>query len=76
MKATSSFQDPVAETMSLRIFHVVFIVVSVLLSVFVALWGLRAQTTTGFGLAAVFIACAVALIVYGKRTFRKLKELP
>ena len=62
--------------MSLRVFHIVFIVVSVLLSLFVALWGFQARTTAGFTLAGVFLLSAVALIVYGKRTFRKLKELP
>ena len=70
--SSSAFGDP----MSLRIFHVVFVTVSVLLSLFVIIWGINAQTPTGFALAAVFVACAVALIVYGKRTFRKLKELP
>ncbi|HEX6159178.1 MAG TPA: hypothetical protein VF111_03360 [Thermoanaerobaculia bacterium] len=66
--------------MSLRIFHVVFIVVSVVLSLSIALWGVREFTQTrsmaGLGLTIVFVLAAAVLIVYGKKTFRKLRELP
>lgn len=66
--------------MSLRIFHIVFIVASVLLSLFVALWGLRqfmdSRSTGGLTLGVVFFLFGFALVIYGKRTFRKLKELP
>ncbi len=65
--------------MSLRIFHVVFIVVCVALSIFVGIWGIRefAATKSGgaVGLAVVFFAAAAALIVYGTRVFGKLREL-
>lgn len=66
--------------MSLRVFHVVFIVVSVVLSLYIALWGVREFTQTrsmaGLTLAIVFVVAAAALIIYGKKTFRKLRELP
>jgi dipeptide/tripeptide permease len=66
--------------MSLRVFHIVFIIASVLLSLFVALWGLRRfmDTRDGSGLALgmVFFGLGFALVIYGKRVFRKLKDLP
>ena len=66
--------------MSLRAFHIVFVLVSILLSVYVALWGIREYSQrgngTGLGLAIVFTAAAIALVVYGRKVFRKLKELP
>ena len=65
--------------MSLRIFHIIFIVVSVILSLAIALWGIRQFSATGamngLVLGIVFLAAAAAMIVYGKRTFRKLKDL-
>lgn len=62
--------------MSLRIFHIIFISVSVALCVFVALWGVRQGTSSGVVLATVFFLSALALLVYGKKVFRKLRELP
>ncbi len=66
--------------MSLRIFHIVFITVSVLLSAFVAVWGLRmfvdTHSTGALSLAIVFVIFGALLVEYGRRTFRKLKELP
>ncbi|HSP34711.1 MAG TPA: hypothetical protein VLU46_10385 [Thermoanaerobaculia bacterium] len=65
--------------MSLRVFHIVFVVVSIALSVFVTAWGLREYADTGsssaLSLAIVFTLCGVALIVYAGRVFRKLKDL-
>jgi len=65
--------------MSLRIFHIVFIVASVLLSLFVAVWGFRmyaAEHDRGaFALAALFTFVGVILVAYGVRVFGKLKEL-
>jgi len=65
--------------MSLRIFHVVFITVSIALTVFVAIWGVREFLATRSGsalaLALVFLAGGVALVIYANRVFRKLKEL-
>ena len=66
--------------MSLRIFHIVFVLVSVVLSLYVALWGIREYGETGSAmgltLAILFAVSAIVLVVYGKKTFRKLKELP
>jgi multisubunit Na+/H+ antiporter MnhB subunit len=66
--------------MSLRAFHMIFIVVSVALAVFVTVWGIRLylqqHSTAGLGLAAVFAVAAVVMIIYGKKTFGKLRDLP
>jgi DNA-binding transcriptional regulator of glucitol operon len=66
--------------MSLRIFHIVFIVVCILLTLFVGVWGIHeyvsARSTLALGMAIVFILGGVVLVAYGSQTFRKLKELP
>ena len=66
--------------MSLRVFHIIFIVVSVVLSLFIALWGISRfasqQSGTGLARALIFLASAVVLIGYGKKVYVKLKELP
>ncbi len=65
--------------MSLRIFHIVFVTVSIALSIFVTIWGVREYMVTrssgAIALSAVFLACGVLLVVYAGRVFRKLKEL-
>jgi hypothetical protein len=65
--------------MSLRIFHVIFITVSIALSVFVAVWGVREYLATrssgALALTAVFLAGGVMLVLYAGRAFRKLKDL-
>jgi len=58
--------------MSLRVFHIVFVMVCVALSIFVAAWGWRNSSQT---LAITFAVFAVALIVYGVSAFKKLREL-
>lgn len=66
--------------MSLRAFHIVFIIVTVVLSLYVALWGIREfaqeRSNLGLGLAVVFLTSAVGLMVYGKKAFAKLRDLP
>ena len=66
--------------MSLRAFHIVFVIVTVALSLFVALWGFREYSQErdmgALGLAVLFLVTAVALIVYGKKVFVKLRDLP
>jgi hypothetical protein len=59
--------------MSLRAFHIIFIVVTVLLCLFVGLWGLRQGSVA---LGVTFLALGAALIEYGRRFFRKLREIP
>jgi hypothetical protein len=65
--------------MSLRIFHIIFITVSIALSVFVAIWGVRefmlTHSSGALILAIVFLAGGVALVLYAGKAFRKLKDL-
>lgn len=65
--------------MSLRIFHLVFIVACFGLSVFVALWGFREWHLTHSGsalvLSIVFLLFGAALVGYGMYAVKKLKEL-
>lgn len=65
--------------MSLRIFHIVFVTLSIALSLFVTIWGTRQYMATrdgsALGIAIVFALGGIALIVYAGRAFRKLKEL-
>ena len=66
--------------MSLRVFHIIFVAVSVALCVFVALWGIRqygeTRALSDLLLALVFFPSAAALVIYGKRVFVKLRDLP
>ena len=66
--------------MSLRAFHIVFIIVTVVLSLYVALWGIREfaqeRSSTGLVLAILFFITAIGGMIYGKKAFTKLKELP
>ena len=66
--------------MSLRVFHIVFIVVCVALSAWVAVWGIRdymAERNTGaLALGILFLAGGLVLILYGRKAFDKLKERP
>jgi hypothetical protein len=65
--------------MSLRIFHIVFVTVSIALSVFVTIWGVReyamTRSTGALALAGVFLAGGVILVWYANRAFKKLREL-
>lgn len=64
---------------SLRIFHLVFIALSVVLAVFVAAWAVgqyRSDAGTGYVIAAVLcILSAAGLAVYGTRFQRKTRQL-
>jgi hypothetical protein len=66
--------------MSLRVFHIVFISVSVALTLYLAVWGVRefmaSRSSLGITMAVVGLVGGVSLIWYGKRVFSKLKELP
>lgn len=65
--------------MSLRVFHIVFIVAAFGLSVFVALWGFREFAATrsnhALVLALLFTVCGAALVWYGMVAVKKLREL-
>lgn len=58
--------------MSLRVFHIVFVMVCIALSIFVAAWGFRNNATA---LATSFAVFGVLLVAYGVHAFRKLREL-
>jgi hypothetical protein len=65
--------------MSLRIFHIVFVVICILLCLFVGIWGIRLYAATrealGLALGSIFLITGIALTVYGKRVYGKLKGL-
>jgi len=65
--------------MSLRVFHIVFIIAAFGLSLFVALWGFREWSAThssaALTLAIVFAVSGAALVAYGLVAVRKLREL-
>lgn len=66
--------------MSLRAFHIVFVIVTVILSLYVSLWGIREysqeRSAGALALAIIFLITAVGLMVYGKKAYAKLRELP
>ena len=66
--------------MSLRVFHILFVIVCVGLSLCVGIWGIRDYmiegNTTALALAIVFLTAGVVLVMYGQRVFRELKNLP
>jgi hypothetical protein len=66
--------------MSLRVFHIVFISVSVALTLYLAVWGVRefmaSRSSLGVTMAVAGLVGGASLIWYGKHVFRKLKELP
>ena len=65
--------------MSLKVFHMVFIAASIVLSIGVGVWELRlygvTRSTSELSLSAFFFVMGAALVAYGFRTFQKLKEL-
>jgi hypothetical protein len=66
--------------MSLRVFHIVFITVSVALMLYVTVWGVRefmaSRSSLGVTMIVFGVSGGASLIWYGKRVFHKLKELP
>lgn len=66
--------------MSLRAFHIIFVIVTVALSLWVGVWGVQEfrqeRSTMGLTLALIFFATAVGLVIYGQKVYRKLKEIP
>lgn len=65
--------------MSLRFFHIVFISICVVMSLFVGGWGvqeyLQTQSLTALVLAILCFLLGFGLIVYGVKVYAKLKEL-
>ncbi len=66
--------------MSLRAFHIIFVIATIVLALYVALWGIRefnAERSIGaLAMAILFLVTAVALMIYGKKALAKFKELP
>ena len=66
--------------MSLKVFHIVFIVVCIGLSLWVGVWGIRdymAEHSTGaLALAILFLGGGLVLVLYGRKAFEKLREIP
>jgi hypothetical protein len=64
--------------MSLRAFHIVFVTVSTLLFVFLAVWALAfARNPTGIitALGVVSAVCALGMPVYGIYFYRKVRHI-
>ena len=65
--------------MSIKGFHIVFIIFSTLLALGIGLWCVWIDLTVGepvyLGGAVVSFACALALIIYGVLFYRKMKRL-
>lgn len=59
--------------MSLKAFHIVFIVLSILLCIACAAWAFSNHAADGFGIGASI--AAVALIVYGIWFVRKARNI-
>jgi hypothetical protein len=66
--------------MSLKVFHIVFVIVCVGLSLWVGVWGIRdymAERSVGaLGLGILFLLSGVVLVVYGRKAFEKLRDIP
>ena len=66
--------------MSLRAFHIVFVIVTIVLSLYVAMWGIREFTQErsigALTLGMLFLGLSVVMVIYGKKVFVKLRELP
>ena len=65
--------------MSLRVFHVVFIMICIALCAYVTIWGVREYAATrsmsALGVAGVFVLGGAALVAYSGTAFRKLRDL-
>ena len=66
--------------MSLKVFHIVFVIICVGLSLWVGVWGIRdymiERSTGALSLAILFLASGLVLVLYGKKAFEKLRDLP
>jgi hypothetical protein len=66
--------------MSLKVFHIVFVIVCVALSLWVGVWGIRdyviERSTGALSLGILFLASGLVLVLYGKKAFEKLRDLP
>ena len=65
--------------MSLKVFHLVFIALSVLMAALVGGWGVNRYLSDGAGNGLVlglgFFLAGAAMLVYGIRVLRKFREI-
>jgi hypothetical protein len=65
--------------MSLRVFHVVFIVVCIAFCLYVTALGVReymaAHSSAALGVAGTFLVFGGLLVAYSGKAFRKLRDL-
>ena len=65
--------------MSLRVFHLVFVALSILMAVLVGGWGVNRYLADGrvadLTLGVGFFLTGAALMVYGVKVFRKFREI-
>ena len=65
--------------MSLRVFHVIFIIVCIALCLYVAIWGIRefalTRNMSALVMTGVLVLGGAALVAYSGRAFRKLRDL-
>ncbi len=59
--------------MSLKTFHIVFIVLAILLSAGCALWAFANHTATGFGVCSIVVG--LALVIYGVWFLKKSRHI-
>ncbi len=66
--------------MSLKIFHIVFVIICIGLSLWVGVWGINdyihERSVGALSLGILFLLSGVVLVVYGRRAFEKLRDLP
>lgn len=65
--------------MSLKAFHLIFVIASILLGLGVGGWGVQEYRTQGelgsLVIGAVFFAMGIALFFYGRRMLKKTKDI-
>ncbi|MFQ5798150.1 MAG: hypothetical protein ACE5H0_05570 [Bacteroidota bacterium] len=65
--------------MSLKYFHIFFIILSILLTFGFGIWGVNSYSgsdnTTHLSLGIISLLVGVGLIIYGTKVYKKLKKL-
>jgi hypothetical protein len=66
--------------MSLKVFHIVFVIVCIALSLYVGVWGIhdymQERSIGALSLGILFLLSGLVLVLYGRRAFEKLRDLP
>ena len=65
--------------MSLKAFHIVFVIVCVALSLYVGMWGIRdyflERSYAALSIGVLFLLSGAILVVYGRSALEKLRNL-